>query len=53
MTKKTFTGKGGETWEWDETPEVVAAIKQLHISSVNAKLNKPHPYKNEQRTTDA
>ena len=30
MTKRTFTGKGGETWEWDETPEVVAAIKQLH-----------------------
>ena len=34
MTKRTFTGKGGETWEWDETPEVVEAIKQLHISSV-------------------
>ena len=30
----------------EETPEVVEAIKQLHISSVNAKLNKPHPYKN-------
>lgn len=30
MTKKTFTGRGGETWEWDETPEVVAALKKLH-----------------------
>ena len=33
MTKREFTGKGGETWEWEETPEVVAAIKQLHESS--------------------
>ena len=30
MTKKTFTGKGGETWEWEETPEVTEAIKNLH-----------------------
>ena len=33
MTKREFTGKGGETWEWEETPEVVAAIKKLHESS--------------------
>ena len=34
MTKKTFTktDKKGreETWEWEETPEVVAALKKLH-----------------------
>ena len=30
MTKRTFTGKGGETWEWEETPEVTEAIKNLH-----------------------
>ena len=34
MTSKTFTktDKKGreETWEWDETPESVAAIEQLH-----------------------
>ena len=30
MTKKTFTGKGGETWEWEETPEATEAIKRLH-----------------------
>ena len=30
MTKRTFTGKGGETWEWEETPEVSEAIKNLH-----------------------
>tara|TARA_Y100001935_G_C17289430_1_gene502381 strand:+ start:1863 stop:2024 length:162 start_codon:yes stop_codon:yes gene_type:complete len=53
MTKRTFTGRGGETWEWEETPEVVAALKQLHISSVATKLNKPHPFKNEQSTSDS
>ncbi len=47
MTKKQFVNSKGETWEYDETPEVVAALKQLRISSVNTKLNKPQPYKNE------
>ena len=43
MTKREFTGKGGETWEWEETPEVIAAIKQLHESSkaVEAINSKP------------
>jgi len=30
MTKKEFTKKGGQTWEWEETPEVIAALDQLH-----------------------
>ena len=47
MTKRTFTGKGGETWEWEETPEVVEALKKLHNTSVNNRVNKPHPYKND------
>ena len=38
MTKKEFTGKGGETWEWEETPEVVAAVKQLHATIALNKL---------------
>ena len=29
MTKKTTT-IGRDTWEWDETPEVKAAIENLH-----------------------
>ena len=33
MTNRTFIGKGGETWEWQETPETLAAIKKLHESS--------------------
>lgn len=39
MTKKEFTGKGGETWDWEETPEVTEALKQLHdrVRSANLK----------------
>ncbi len=42
MTKRTFTGKGGETWEWEETPEVVEALKKLHRSVVNNRVIKPN-----------
>jgi hypothetical protein len=44
MTKKTFTGRGGETWEWEETPEVVAALKKLHNTVVENRINRPHDY---------
>ena len=27
MTKKTYTDKNGNVWEWEETPEVVKAVK--------------------------
>ena len=37
MTKKTRSKKDGkgreETWEWEETPEVKAALAKLHASS--------------------
>ena len=40
--KKTFLkidSKGREeTWEWEETPEVVAAVKQLHATIAANKL---------------
>jgi hypothetical protein len=32
MTKRTFVDKNGNTWEWDETPEVVAAVEKLHAT---------------------
>ena len=36
MATRKFTktdSKGREeTWEWEETPEVVAAVKQLHAT---------------------
>ena len=38
MTKRTFTGKGGETWEWEETPEVLEALEKLH----NPNLKRPN-----------
>lgn len=53
MTKRTFTGKGGETWEWEETPETAEALRRLHNSVVNNRVTKPHPFKNEQSTTDS
>ena len=34
MTKRTFVDKNGNTWEWEETPAVVKALKELY------KLNK-------------
>ena len=37
MTTKTFTKKDKkgreETWEWEETPELLAALEQLSKSS--------------------
>lgn len=30
MTERTFVDKNGNTWSWDETPEVLEALKQLH-----------------------
>ena len=38
MTLKTYTvkkknPKDTQIWEWEETPEVVAALEQLHKSS--------------------
>ena len=49
MTTKTFTKKDKkgreETWVWEETPEVLAAIEQLQKSSeaVKAVSYKPRP----------
>ena len=44
MTKRTFTGKTGDVWTWEETPEVVAALKQLHKTVVENRVNRPHNY---------
>jgi hypothetical protein len=30
MTIRTYETKSGTIFEWDETPEVLEAIKQLH-----------------------
>lgn len=30
MTTRTFVDKNGNSWEWEETPEVLEALKKLH-----------------------
>ena len=30
MTTRTFVTKSGDTYEWEETPEVLSALKNLH-----------------------
>ena len=30
MTVRTFVDKNGNSWEWEETPETVEALKKLH-----------------------
>ena len=51
MTLRTHTiekkeGKKPQIWEWEETPELLAAIEQLHKSSQAVKdigkINKLH-----------
>jgi hypothetical protein len=42
MTKREFIDKNGNTWNWEETPETVAAIKKLHQSVVNNRVIKPN-----------
>ena len=33
MPKKQFISTKGDTWEWEETPESIKAVKKLHESS--------------------
>lgn len=40
MTTRTYTqkdGKDGTVWEWEETPETIQALKELHetVKEVN------------------
>tara|TARA_B100000900_G_C20471006_1_gene671381 strand:- start:557 stop:727 length:171 start_codon:yes stop_codon:yes gene_type:complete len=49
MTTRQFTSSRGETWEWEETPEVIAAVEQLHKTIketerriANSNLKRPH-----------
>jgi hypothetical protein len=30
MTTRTFIDKNGNSWEWEETPEVLKALEELH-----------------------
>ena len=53
MALRTFTDKNGNTWEWNETPEVIAAVKKLAEFAGNypGPLYAPHPHiKDETKT---
>lgn len=43
MTKRTYTTKSGEIFEWEETKEVAEALKSLHAGNYQGPLYAPHP----------
>jgi len=42
MTKREFIDKNGNTWNWEETPETIAALKQLHESVQQSAVTRLH-----------
>lgn len=64
MTTRTYTDKNNNQWTWDETPETIEALKQLHqtVKEVNERkfagnyqgpLYAPHPdLKKDEKTTN-
>ena len=54
MTLRTFVDKNGNAWEWNETPEVVAAVKKLSEFAGNypGPLYAPHPQIKDETKTD-
>ena len=42
MTERNFTGKNGDVWTWEETPETIEALKKMHNSVVNNRVTKPN-----------
>jgi len=44
MTTRNFVDSKGNTWEWEETSEVVAALKKLHENAkIISELEKTAP----------
>jgi len=41
MTTRQFVDSKGNTWEWEETPEVLAAVAQLHKTIAENKQTLP------------
>ena len=37
MTTRTFIDKNGNSWEWEETEEVLEALKNLHETKTDTK----------------
>jgi len=40
MATRTFTDKNQNQWEWEETPETIETLKQLHESVKQANERK-------------
>lgn len=42
MTTRNFKDKNNNDWTWEETPETIEALKNLHetVKSTNAKTQK-------------
>ena len=38
MSERTFLTSKGESWEWEETPETVEALRKLHETVRKNKL---------------
>ena len=51
MTTRTFTDKNGNEWSWEETPEVVEALKEVH-KDYTGPLYAPHPDLNNGKETN-
>jgi len=39
MTERTFKDKNGNDWSWEETPETIQALKELHETVKNVNQN--------------
>ena len=55
MAIRTFTDKNGNVWEWNETPEVIAAVKNLTDFAGNypGPLYAPHPELNNENSSNS
>jgi len=51
MTLRTFTDKNGNEWSWEETPEVIKALKEVH-KDYDGPLYAPHPDLKNGKETD-
>jgi hypothetical protein len=40
MTTRNFADKNGNSWTWEETPETIEALKQLHNTVKRVNENK-------------
>ena len=44
MTKRSFLTKSGDTYEWEETPELIEALSKLqHAGDYKGPLYAQHP----------